>query len=142
MGFFTNLLNSELGGTKTASKADDTSSPGDATTIGEDMKGKKSEPFGGKKAPPFGSKKEAATMSKDEMLYKIATDTLATKKFIDKVANVLREDAGVDDESLYRNCASAVVHLKLAGRIKPEFDTPKAIAEMAYHLYEDILSNG
>jgi len=142
MGFFTNLLNSELGA-KTASKADDTSSPGDTTTIDKDMKGKKNAPFGGKQAPPFGSKKEGSDQGDTEqVLRKIAADTMETKKFIDKVASVLREDAGADDEALYRNCASAVVHLKLAGRIKPEFDTPRSLAEMAYHLYEDILSNG
>ena len=111
--------------------------------------------MGGKKAPPFMAKSDKdkdkdggeyddydkAKMAQDVRMQKFAADTLETKKLVDKVASILKEDKGEDDVTLFRNCASSVVHLKLAGRVKPEFDNPRTLAEMAYHLYEDILGN-
>lgn len=113
--------------------------------------------FGGKKAPPFGKKdeksepeksepektekKEASADKPDPKLEKVAADMQEVKAVATKIAAVLEQDKGVDDANLFRNCISAVAHMKLAGYLKEEFNAPQDLNRLAYNMYRDIVAS-
>lgn len=114
---------------------------------------KKAPPFGGKKdeksesAPKEEPKKEAAdtnpvsTEKPDPKLEKVAADMQAVQHYATKIASVIEKDAGADAANLFRNCISAVAHLKLAGYLKEEFVAPQDLNRLAYNMYRDIVAS-
>lgn len=117
--------------------------------------------LGDKKAPPFGSEKapaasepvakttvegtvsqekKASAEQPDPKLEKVAADMRGVKEVAEKIASVLEQDRSADDANLFRNCISAVAHMKLAGYIKDEFNDPQALNRLAYNMYRDIVA--